>query len=406
MKTPSLTPTATADPQVAIIGAGPYGLGAAAHLHARGVSTQVFGVPMDFWSSQMPVGMLLRSPYRASHLTSPGRTLTLDKWAADQGTTVKLPIPLEDFVAYGRWFAERSGAPIDERLVAQVERDEGGFTLTLDDDTVLHPERVVVAAGLYPFGRVPAPFDRLPSELVTHACDVADLTPFAGRRLAVIGAGQSALESAALLHEVGAQVEVLARKPAIRWLPGDDERPLTQPLYPPTGVGGRMTGWIAAAPDVYRRVSATRRSAVRTGCLKPAGSHWLRARLADVPLTVSTEVHDAQATADGTVELRLGDGTTRGFDHVFLGTGYSVDVARYPFLSNGLGEQVRRTDGMPLLRSGLESSVPGLHFLGAPAVHSFGPIMRFVTGSWYAAPALADSVTGARRGNGLRLAYA
>jgi hypothetical protein len=112
----------------------------------------------------------------------------------------------------------------------------------------------------------------------------------------------------------------------------------------------------------------------------------------------------AREIGDG-LELSLSDGRTRGFDHVLLGTGYEVDVARYPFLDRTLAERIERVAGLPRLRAGLESSVDGLHFLGAPALLTFGPIMRFVTGSWYAGPALADRVTGRRR-HSLRLAYA
>ena len=50
---------------------------------------------------------------------------------------------------------------------------------------------------------------------------------------------------------------------------------------------------------------------------------------------------------------------------------------------------IRLAGGYPVLGAGLESSVPGLHFVGAPAAYSFGPVMRFVVGSWYAAPAIA-----------------
>ena len=41
--------------------------------------------------------------------------------------------------------------------------------------------------------------------------------------------------------------------------------------------------------------------------------------------------------------------------------------------------------------------MPGLHFMGAAAAHSFGPIMRFVVGSWYSAPAVARRVAGRRQ---------
>ena len=63
----------SADEQVAIIGAGPYGLALAAHLRGRGVEPAVFGRPMSFWEEHMPKGMLLRSPWRASHISDPDR---------------------------------------------------------------------------------------------------------------------------------------------------------------------------------------------------------------------------------------------------------------------------------------------------------------------------------------------
>jgi len=55
-----------------------------------------------------------------------------------------------------------------------------------------------------------------------------------------------------------------------------------------------------------------------------------------------------------------------------FGTGYQVDVTRYPFLSEEIRRSMRVIDGYPVLRRGLESSVAGLHVLGAPAARSFG----------------------------------
>lgn len=56
-------------------------------------------------------------------------------------------------------------------------------------------------------------------------------------------------------------------------------------------------------------------------------------------------------------------------------------MSQYPFLSGGLLNHVRSVDGYPQLGFGLESSIPGLHFLGAPAAWSFGPLLRFVSGA-------------------------
>ena len=77
-----------------------------------------------------------------------------------------------------------------------------------------------------------------------------------------------------------------------------------------------------------------------------------------------------------------------------LGTGYQVDIDRYAFLPPELLAQVHRRDGYPVLGAGFESSVPGLHFVGAPAALSFGPLMRFVCGTWAAARGLTRGIVG------------
>ncbi len=79
-----------------------------------------------------------------------------------------------------------------------------------------------------------------------------------------------------------------------------------------------------------------------------------------------------------------------------LATGYRIDIAKYAFLGRELLAGVRMIGGYPRLSTGLESSVPGLHFAGAPAAATFGPVMRFVTGTWYCAPAVAREISGRR----------
>jgi hypothetical protein len=91
------------------------------------------------------------------------------------------------------------------------------------------------------------------------------------------------------------------------------------------------------------------------------------------------------------VELSTGELLT--VDHVLVGTGYRVNVASYPFLDPSLVSRLERFGGYPVLRRGLESSVPGLHIVGAPAAWSFGPVMRFVSGGWYAGEAVARRIT-------------
>src|SRR6266704_1083675 len=112
------------DCDVAIIGAGPYGLSAAAHLGSvKGLTTRVFGQPMSFWEQHMPRGMLLRSPWAGSHLSDPVGSLTLDAFRAASGNHFSAPIPLSKFVDYGRWFQQQTVPQPDTRQVERVEKD-------------------------------------------------------------------------------------------------------------------------------------------------------------------------------------------------------------------------------------------------------------------------------------------
>jgi hypothetical protein len=97
------------------------------------------------------------------------------------------------------------------------------------------------------------------------------------------------------------------------------------------------------------------------------------------------------------VAIALDDGV-RAYDHVLLGTGYRIDIGKLAILSPELLGKVARRGGSPVLAAGFQSSVPGLHFLGASAVDSYGPLMRFIAGAGYAARSVTRSALAARRG--------
>jgi cation diffusion facilitator CzcD-associated flavoprotein CzcO len=382
---------------VVVVGAGPYGLAVAARLRAaNGLGVRIFGKPMSFWES-MPRGMLLRSTWDACHIGFPAGDLTLDRYKAESGGDFGKPVPLDAFVEYGHWFQREAVPDVDPRRVVSVARNGDGFEVRLEDGEVVRARRVVVAAGIESFASRPAAFAGLPAELVSHSSEHLSFDRFAGTRVAVVGGGQSALESAALLHEIGAEVEVIARTSQIIWLRGGTIqrrlgkwKPL---LYAQTDVGPALLSRLVALPKVFTRLPRRLQAKLAYRAIRPAGARWLVARLENVPLTTGRTVVAAEAAGDR-VRLTLDDGETREVDHVVLGTGYRVDVEEYDFLDPALVTQIRRVGGYPILRRGLESSVPGLHFVGAPAAWSYGPIMRFVSGSWYASKLLARSIRG------------
>ncbi len=391
-KSSSDLPSSTCD--VAIVGAGPYGLAAAVHLRAAGLDTRVFGEPMSFWEG-MPKGMLLRSAWDACNICFSSGELTLDRYQAASGARFGRPVPLEAFVSYARWF-QRSAVPdVDQRRVMSITQNGGGYRLVLEDAETIGAARVVVAAGIGCFPWRPREFEDLPQKLATHSSEHRDLSRFAGSNVLVVGGGQSALESAALMHESGAEVAVIARAPRIIWLHGGAvQRKLgkaTPLLYAQTDVGPAGISRLVANPGLFCRLPRSTQSRLAHRAIRPAGAMWLVPRLADVPISTGRRVIRA-VPAGEMVDVLLDDGSARRVDHVVLGTGYRVDIARYDFLSPELLGGVRRVDGYPLLGRGFESSMAGLHFLGAPAAWSFGPIMRFVSGSWFAAQALAEAV--------------
>jgi len=389
------------DTNVAIIGAGPYGLTAAAHLRRAGVDVHVIGQPMSFWKG-MPAGLLLRSNWTATCIAEYQGELSLDSYQAATGASFGLPVPLAHFIDYGMWVQQKVAPDVDRRLVDAVEAvpGGGGFRLTLGDGTSISARRVVVAAGIELFANRPAVAAGLPPDLASHTGDHRDFDRFRGARVLVVGGGQSALECAALLHESGAQVEVAVRQDLIHWLHGGKYQRMlgrySRLVYAPTDVGPMGLSRLVAVPDLFRRLPRRAQDPLAYRSIRPAGAIWLPPRLKEVPITLDRTVTSA-TERDGQVHVTFADGGAQAVDHLLFGTGYRVDITRYPFLPAELAAQIRLARGYPLLGPGMESSVPGLHFLGAPAAWSFGPIVRFVSGGWFTGRALVRTIAGPSR---------
>lgn len=383
------------DYDVVVLGAGPYGLSAGAYLKARNIHVRVFGEPMAFWANKMPKGMLLRSPREASNIADPRTAFTLGAYEATLGTPPATPVPLDTFVSYGRWFQQQLSSEIDRRSISLISRVNSGFKIMLEDGTAVRSRRVVVAAGIEPFQRKPSVFGELSGLQVSHCYEGRKIGEFAGKRVVVIGAGQSALESAALLHEAGSDVELIARIPVLRWIGMHkwlhELGPLSSMLYSKFDVGPMGISRLVAYPQIVVHIPLTLKDKIRVRAVRSAGSRWLPARLASVKITAGRFVQSAKSLGDE-IQLKLDDGTERRVDHVLLGTGYDVNIARYNFLAPELVAGVRRLNGYPDLGRGFSTTIPGLHFIGATAARSFGPLLYFVAGTEFASKELSSYV--------------
>ncbi|MGP4001635.1 FAD-dependent oxidoreductase [Streptomyces sp. 8N706] len=390
---------------VVVIGAGPYGLSTAAHLRAHGVPVRIFGRPMVSWHEQMPAGMLLKSTPAASAIDAPQPGHTLVDFCDAAGIRRLVGdediIPVETFVRYGVWFQQRLLPELEEVRVVSVDRRFSDFEVKLDSGEQFRAAAVIVATGLSGFARLPeellaaAPEGPSATGPVSHTSQHHHLGRFAGREVAVVGAGQSALESAVLLHESGAKVRVVTRG---RDAVGFGDPPWKQPRLRPESPFGRAWSLYVLSRHAgpYRFLPpATRHYLVRR-VLGPLGAWWLRERFEGrVQVTAGRCITGARVE-DGRPVLSLaGPGESRSelaADHVLAATGYRVDVAALDFLGDELRTELATSRGAPRLRAGYRSSVRGLYFTGLPAASSYGPVMRFVCGTAFASPRLAKAV--------------
>ena len=383
---------------IAIIGAGPYGLSIAAHLNARDIAFRIFGSPMSVWATQMPRGMRLKSEGFASSLSDLKSEFTLRDYCRQERipySDVGEPVSLETFVAYGLAFQKRFVPNLENRLVTSLRREGAEFELLLEDGEKVFARRVVVAVGITYFANVPAVLAGLGPELVSHSSAHGDLAGFSGRRVAVIGAGASALDLAGLLHVAGASVDLIARAPSIRFQEPPRPRSWTERLrYPRTGIGsGLDMVFYAHLPHWFQRLPERLRLDRVRKILGPAPG-WFSKNdvVGKVSFHLGMQIAGARSEA-GRVLLELtgrnGQQERVEADHVVAATGYQVDLHRVAFLDAKLRAQIRKTGAAPALSTSFQSSVPGLYFVGVSAANSFGPLMRFAFGAKFTAGRLA-----------------
>jgi cation diffusion facilitator CzcD-associated flavoprotein CzcO len=382
------------DTDVTIVGSGPYGVGLAAHLRARGVKYRIFGESMRFWRD-MPIGVNLKSLAFASDLALPERGFTYPQWCLDHGLEDYEPCTMQSFAAYGVEMQQRFVPDLEEVQVTKVEMRDKGFEVTLASGQRFGSRRVVVCTGLSGMAYVPEVLQGLGPNRVRHTFHLSDYSGFRNKKVAVIGAGASAIEAGALVHEAGGTGEVFARCAELVF---HGREPRQRPLWkrikaPTTWLGTSRSGWVLQhIPLAVYRMPRERRTRFVKTHLGPASPWWIQDRLEHVPIHLQQELLGAGASGDRAL-LKFQDGEGRvkefEFDFVISGTGYKVDVGRLAFLDPEIVRRIRRIETAPELSIQFESSVPGLHFVGPLSFMCFGPLFRFVSGAQIASPRLA-----------------
>jgi thioredoxin reductase len=389
---------------VAIVGAGPYGLSIAAHFRRRGIPFRIFGRPMDSWVSHMPSGSCLKSDGFASNIYDPDNEFTLQKFCAEQGIDYAhtgIPVRLETFSAYGLAFKKRMLPELDERMIENIDRSPEKFVLRLEGGETVEARRVVLAVGISHFEYVPEKLAHLPSEFLTHSYHHKNLEKFRGRNVVVLGAGASAIDLAGLLRDAGADVQLVGRRAELRFHTAPkDQKPRTwwdNLRHPSSGLGpGVRSRFFSDAPNLFYYLPESLRLKIVQRSLGPSAGWFARDKVVGrVPLVLGFATESAEVRS-GKVHLHLrgNDGSPREIiaDHIIAATGYKVKIERLNFLGTEIRSKLKTVNNTPVLKSNFESSVPGLYFVGLAAANSFGPVMRFAFGAGFAAQTLTQTM--------------
>lgn len=392
---------------VVIIGAGPYGLSVAAHLHAMRVDFRIFGQPMQSWREHMPRGMLLKSEGFASQIYDPENSFTLGQYCRSMGlrySDVGEPVPLETFVGYGLEFQSRLVPGLERQKIREVRPESKRFTVITSSGETLKARYVVVATGITYFDYLPPEMAGHSPDLVSHSSAHSDLSGFRGRSVAVVGGGSSAIDIAALLHEAGAEVHVLARRRSINFHePTVEPRPLVQRILAPrSGLGlGWRSRLCTDAPLLFHLMPQSFRLRVVKRHLGPAPGWFMKERVEGrVPIHLGMHIDDLKVSDRG-VHLRVRDnsGEKRSLDvsHVICATGYKPVIRRLPYLGDAVVQRIAIAEEAPILNRQFECSVPGMFWVGLASANSFGPLARFAFGARFTAMRLGRHIASSLR---------
>jgi hypothetical protein len=360
---------------------------------------------MHGWREHMPKGMFLKSEACASNLFDPMDGYTLKQYCSEMGLSYNpygAPVSVEAFTHYGLSFQQRLVPMVENVTVTALRRSSDTFELQLETGEVLVASKVVIATGMSHAAYIPAPLAQLPAELLSHSGSHRDLSRFKGRDVTVIGGGQSALETAALLHEAGAEVRLLVRRASIDWngAPKSRRRWLGDRIRRPmSNLGPGLGPWVYSnASMLFCYLPRPLRIARVQSALGPAGAWWLKDRVVGrLPIMLSHSVEKAEIRGESLLlHLQRPDGVPHQIttNHVVAATGYRFVLGSLPFLSEHLLSQIDSVQQTPILSPNFESSISGLYFTGLASANQFGPAMRFLHGADYTARRVCRHIVG------------
>ena len=373
--------------ELLVIGAGPYGLATAAYAKYLGVQARVVGKTLDFWKTNMPRGMFLRSG--ADWHLDARNVATFQAYINMRGLTsaqVK-PVPLDTFLDYASWFMGQYDVMPHPALVTHLARSNGSYTATLDDGSQIRPDKVVLSLGFASFKQYPSELAKKLPGSYTHTCDMVDFEFLRNKRVLIVGGRQSAFEWAALICEKGAEDIYVTHRHATPQFTEPDWS-WVQPMV-------RRTledhGW-------WRRSTQEEKEKIRNDFWAVGRltlEAWLGPRVhqPNIHIHEKTTIVAARTAADGTHEVLLDDETTVNVHHIILATGYVPNMQNVAFLDRTtILRELKTLNGSPMLDTEFQTTLPNLYVTGVSAVQDFGPFFGFTVACPVAGRIIGEAV--------------
>lgn len=351
---------------VIIVGSGPYGISLAAHAVANNLNYKLFGYPMDFWKNQMPQNMFIRTPHDFVSFSDSKEELTIHQFSKETGKELTTPLPRPVFVEYAQWFAEKAGVKFTHELVTKISKIDNLFEVISESGESFIAKNIVVATGVSDYLYIPEYLRTFPTKLVSHTLGYTSFTEFKGKKVIVLGSGQSAWEAAGLLYRDGADVELIYRKDKPKYS-GSREAEIE----------------LRDAGDTFFNLSVHEKQQ-EWGQAPGSIAHFLKPYVEGlVSQKTGVKVRSMEQINKDEIKLFLSDGEERIVNHVIVATGYHINLDKVPFLDGQLLVSIERELGFnqfPKLNEVFESSIQGLYFAGPLSSHSHGPTFRFILG--------------------------
>ncbi|WP_176483717.1 NAD(P)-binding domain-containing protein [Bacillus sp. FJAT-45066] len=361
-----------------IIGSGPFGISLGAHAVANNLTYKLFGYPMDFWKNKMPQDMFIRTPHEFVSFSDQRDELTIQQFSEETGTELMTPLPRPIFVDYANWFAKRAGVEFTPELITQVDYTDGRFTVISETGDTYTAKNVIVATGVEHYKYLPNFLKELPSQFVSHTSGYTSFSEFKGKKVVVLGSGQSAWEAAGLLYREGAEVELVYRKEGPNYA-GSRENEIA----------------LRDVGDIFYNLPLEEK---KPGWGQSQGSvaHFLKPYVEGlVPQNANSVIEKIEQVNDEEARLLLSDGTEKIVNHIIAATGFHINVDKVPFFNQEILTLLDRENGFaqfPKLNESFESSLPGLYFAGPLSSHSHGPTFRFILGLRKTANSIIPSI--------------